>query len=178
MKWYLKLKAKDANGVVREWRMGDRVVRRDGKPDTIRNLFKQTTLLEPYGRNIKNQPAAVLTDVSWALCSDLVLDFPVRATAKSTSKNEFKRIDTVSNWSYIDKLDGKDITDGESVEVQWPDDIITLTQLHIERGTFRYSDHGHEYDGANHRAFIWVIHHGATIRLDLRNTGIKLRRVE
>ena len=87
-----------------------------------------------------------------------------------------KTIETHSNWCYIDRLDGKDIEDGESVRVEWPDGTITAERLRLKKERFPYNDHGHTYDGDNWRAYIEVTVHGLRVEVWLRDTAVKLER--
>jgi hypothetical protein len=76
-----------------------------------------------------------------------------------------KSIDRYSNWGYMDSLDGWTLVDGEVLRLQWPDGTVTTETIGVELGTMRYSDHGHDCTGPDHKAYITTTHHGHTQRI-------------
>lgn len=92
--------------------------------------------------------------------------------------SEFKPIETGGDWSYIDKLDGQVILDGEWVEVLWPDDTVTKQPIRMYYGSFKYNDMGHEYTGSDEQAYLTAVLHAVQVKIYLRRMkDIKLRRV-
>lgn len=93
-----------------------------------------------------------------------------------------KKIETYSNWCYIDRLDGRDIDPegemvGELVNVLWPDKTLEKgLLLCVERSTERYTDHGTTGTMPNHKAYLQVDLHGLTQRVYLRGTNVLLER--
>lgn len=76
------------------------------------------------------------------------------------------KIETYSNWCYIDRLGGRDLLDGELIELQWPDGGPTeIVRVNIDRPYQTYSDHGHVYEMPVAKAFVTAEHRGAPVKI-------------
>jgi hypothetical protein len=85
------------------------------------------------------------------------------------------KVEEYSNWGYWDSLDGIIIKDGEHLIVTYPDGgEQQVTAIVLDEGC-QIHDMGHEYRGANCKAFAEFEWHGAMVKLHLR--GMEARRV-
>lgn len=85
------------------------------------------------------------------------------------------RIETYSNWCYLDRLDGKDLVDGEVLIVKWPDGQLQQTKIMVERKTQTYQDHGHNGEMPVSHAYVLAYHRGVQVRVPL--VGLEAQRV-
>ena len=92
--------------------------------------------------------------------------------------NEFKFCKTYSNWCYRDQLDEKDFRNGEYVEAKWPNQSITEHKIIYEKEQTTVTDMGQQYGSDDWRAYIEIDHNGLKIKVPLRNSRIRLRRVK
>ncbi len=55
------------------------------------------------------------------------------------------KIEHYSNWCEIDRLDGKDIEDGEKLRIKWPDGTITKETVRVEADSYSMLEQGGAY---------------------------------
>lgn len=68
-------------------------------------------------------------------------------------------VERVSGWHSYDSLNGKPLTHGEVVSVQWPDGWITDgLVVEVMTDNFQVSDHGSPYACSRSRAVVRVKH--------------------
>jgi hypothetical protein len=84
-----------------------------------------------------------------------------------------------SNWGYWDALGTADLKDGERLRIEWPDGTVTTETIHVDKGTFSYSDHGHESQGPDHKAYVERSVAGALVKVWFRDVepGLHAERV-
>lgn len=82
-----------------------------------------------------------------------------------------------SSWGTVDKLAGVPLTDGERIEVRWPDGAVTQETARVDRVTKTVSEQGSLQSTpiTHQRAFLRVDVHGAPARVRL--VGLEARRV-
>lgn len=83
------------------------------------------------------------------------------------------KVVTRSDWGYYDCLDGKDLKDGEHVQVHWPDGTKTELRVEIERHD-RVGLGGMDEGYGVTRAYVTVSFRGVAARVRL--LGLEVER--
>lgn len=85
------------------------------------------------------------------------------------------KIERYSNWCYIDRLDGTDLVDGETLIIKWPDGQFQQTKIVVQRESQSYQDHGHTGEIPVSTAYILAYHRGVQVKVPL--VGLEAQRV-
>jgi hypothetical protein len=87
-----------------------------------------------------------------------------------TDQKQFEAFETYRNWCHITLLGGIPMTDGEEVEVLFPDGESGFFNVKVYRGTFNIREQGsrHGYDATQWTASITVDWHGASQQIELK----------
>ena len=88
-----------------------------------------------------------------------------------------RSVEVISNWSYLDGLDGKPLEAGEAIRVAWPDGSTTEETVRIDRMVSRASDMGAPYELVTTHAIVVVSVRGASARLRLYKSGALIERI-
>lgn len=91
--------------------------------------------------------------------------------------SKMKEFTIYSNWGYWDYLDGKELKDGEEIEVVWSDGTIERLKVTVLPSSLKTMDHGHEVELPVREAFATIYYHGAKALIRLGGSGLKGRRV-
>ena len=73
----------------------------------------------------------------------------------------------LSNWCYIDSLDGEELVDGEELMIVWADGHASKEKLYVDKHSEPYNDMGHTYDMSVVKAYVQVPIHGALAKVRL-----------
>lgn len=102
------------------------------------------------------------------------------------------KVTTYSNWCEIDQLDGKDIVDGETLLVKWPDGTKEVYEARVKKWSVPMMEQGgHTWNTPHSQAFVLVRYRGKLVEIALagleatrgsktinRKTGAKLFKKE
>lgn len=86
------------------------------------------------------------------------------------------KVNTYSNWCYIDQLDGEDLKHEEVLKITFPDGHSIKQKIIVETSKETTSDMGHPYDLPIKKAFVQIIFHGKKINVSL--VGLEAERVK
>lgn len=87
----------------------------------------------------------------------------------------FKKVETDGNWCEIDKLNGKQLKDGEKLIIQFADGTEETHSITVLEDSRQVSDMGNPWTIPISRAFIKIKYHGT--EKPIRIVGLKARRV-
>lgn len=85
------------------------------------------------------------------------------------------RVETYSNWSRIDQLDGRDIRAGEFLDITWPDGSESREMARVSASSETAWDHGKPCSIPVRKAYFVLTHRGASVDVPL--AGFPARRV-
>jgi len=94
----------------------------------------------------------------------------------------FEPVKVYSNWCYYDRIEDKDIEDGEPLELRFPDGTTQIHNAVVKEGGVSYNDHGHGGTAPTKQAFIYLeakcdgVKDSFTVPLRLYKSGILARR--
>jgi hypothetical protein len=90
----------------------------------------------------------------------------------------FHEVKEYTNWCHLDQIDGKNIKDGEKLELIWPDGHTMLCNVIVEGGHKEVLDMNSTYLCPISYAFAMIEHHGSELKIRLADVkGLKARRV-
>lgn len=76
------------------------------------------------------------------------------------------KIERYSNWCSYDRLDGKDVVDGERLTIAWPNGAITTERVWIDkRPEGSYADCSGSHDIPTSHAYVLINHFGVSGRV-------------
>ncbi len=89
----------------------------------------------------------------------------------------FCAITVRSDWGYFDyvAMVGRDLKDGEEVEVRWPDGIETRERVRLDRTMAQSARPGDEIPTV--RAYVDAKYRGVATRVYLRQPGVAVRPI-
>jgi hypothetical protein len=88
-----------------------------------------------------------------------------------------KKVETYSNWCYLDQLDGDTLEDGEGLRVRWPNGKETKEKAVVEKSSYMMSDMGSPYEMHVSKAFVEADVHGAKCLVRLVGQEIMCERI-
>jgi hypothetical protein len=77
------------------------------------------------------------------------------------------KIERDTNWRSVDKLDGREIAEGDHLIVRWPDGQLQQIKASVDVGTFECGEQGGSYTARRSHAFIIAYHRGVQVRVPL-----------
>lgn len=86
-----------------------------------------------------------------------------------------KPIEIYSNWCNFDRLDGKDLKDGENLRIQWPDGSVTLNVIKVRKSEYPYNDMGVQTTIPESKAYVEVLYRG--LLTEVRIHGLQAERL-
>lgn len=92
----------------------------------------------------------------------------------------FSKIEVVDYYREVDGLNGKELIDGEKVEILFQDKTIVPAVVHTERGEMEsYVDMSNSPDTHKYsKSYIIETIHGSKLKIYLRDSDLQLRRLE
>ena len=90
------------------------------------------------------------------------------------------RVKEVVNYSITDELNGKELVDGEQLELKYPDGTTEKKRVMVCKGSRNVPEQGHlhGFDYSTSKAYIFTEVHGASVKVRLARTDIKARRIK